>query len=503
MGNWSLNNREIVNFLNKIELNFDILGVKYNEVMVWPYLRQLISLRLINSKHCADHKRKRKLIKLSSISSFFYCVWRIYFGDRTNNDSCLTRADGLILIHASSRQERVDGKWYSRTSDSIAEFLDGKLDIATWEYSLSSHYPQPRYRPSEYIDARIFVYMGVGILLGLVRQLLNPKINHSIKNLNKVMCKSGVQITLPPVITVCKIYSILMLSKFFEKRLAIIKPKFVFIPEFYNAISMALSLACYRRNIASVEYQHGAQNDYHRMYTHWNTIPETGYEFLPKYFWCWGNVSADRIRTWAKKSSYHKVIIGGNLWMLKNQCNSRGSNNSSEKQLRHYKDGKKHILITLQAWPDYFNFDILSIMKESPSNWCWHIRQHPLHRLPSKDIKKYFLDQKIRNCEIEYSSSAPLYTILQSTDVHLTGFSTVAFEAQAYGIPTIFFHENALHGFSGLIDNVFFCYATSKQEIEKHMQQILGRKKESSSSENGYIVSSEAAALDALNTILD
>ena len=364
-----MNNREIVNLLNKIEQNFDVLGVKYNDVMVWPYLRQLISLRLMKSKHCAIHKHKNTLIKLSSISSFFYSAWRICFGDTSNNDSP-SRADGLIVVHASSRQERLEGKWYSRTSDSIVDFLGDKLDIATWEYSLNSVYPQPRYRPSKYIDAPIFIYMAFGALLGIVRQLFNPNTNQSINMLNKVMCTNGVRVSLSPIITVCKIYSILILSKYFEKKLAIMEPKVVFIPEFYNAISMALSLACYRRNIVSVEYQHGAQNDYHRMYTHWNAVPKTGYEFIPKYFWCWGSVSAERISKWSEKSDYHKVIIGGNLWLLKNKYNHQNSNCLTEEHLRHYQKDKKHILISLQAWPDYFNLDILSIMKESPSSWC-------------------------------------------------------------------------------------------------------------------------------------
>jgi len=495
-----LNNKEIVERITWIEAHSKVLDIKYGGILFWPYLRQLISLQLF--KKTANNIVRRKSIKFSSLVSLFRALRSIYFSDRVHNLENIFKSDALILIHTSSRQEKLNDKFYCRTSDAIIDFFEDKLSLSTWEYSLQNNYPQPRYRSTEYIDVPLFIYMALGACVGLIRQVINPKLTKPIHMLNKAMQVNNMATKLPIVATICKIYSILYLAKYFEKRLARIEPRIVFIPEFYNAISMALSLACYRRNIVSVEYQHGAQNDYHRMYTHWGVVPEKGYELIPKYFWSWGSASAERIRRWASKSSYHKVIIGGNLWMLKTKTGFENNDLVNHEHQLYYPAGKKHILITLQKWPDHFNFELVSIIKHSPPNWCWHIRQHPLHKFPAEEMKKYFEDTQLKNVEIEYSTKASLYSLLKSVVIHLTGFSTVAFEAQSFNVPTIFFHGNALHGFSGLIDNREFYYADNEHEIMDCLHKLLSGKMRIPSSSGEYIIISEKVASDALTTII-
>lgn len=497
-----MNNKEIVEKINWLETHFNVRDLNYGSVDFWPYIRQLISLRFVKNSTDDCDNRKSSILTFSSLFSFLRAIRSIYVSDRAHNLKKISESDVMIMIDASSRQERINGKYYCRTADAIIDFFETDFNLSTWEYSLKNNYPQPRYRPTEYIDIPLFVFMVFGAFIGLVGQLLNPKLVKPICALNKVMLANQFRGKLPPRATVCKIYSILLLAKYFEKRLSRIKPKVVFIPEFYNAISMALSLACYRCNIVSVEYQHGAQNDYHRMYTHWKTVPRNGYQLVPKYFWSWGEISAQRIGQWASRSNYHKVIVGGNLWMLKN-ISSMVNDSLINKELKtHYPKDKRHILITLQKWPDYFNFKLLSIIKRSPSNWYWHIRQHPLHKLPAQDIQIYFSDPKIQNVDIEFSTKASLYNILKRVDVHLTGFSTVAFEAQAFNVPTIFFHENAMLGFSDLIDNRDFYYADTEQEIMKHLRQLIEGEKHSLLTSGEYIVTSSQIAADALATVI-
>jgi len=497
-----LNNKEIIELINRVEAKSDVLEIKCNGVVFWPYLRQLITLRLFKYVEEESLEPKRITLNFPSLRSFFKSLRSIYLTDRVHNVRSIAQTDALVLIHASSRQEKLNNKYCSRTSDAITDFFENNLSVSTLEYSLASNYPQPRYRSSKYIDTPLFLYMALGALLGVVLQLVKPNLKQAIVKLNDTMRANGVAIKISPVITICKVYSILFLAKYFGKRLAQIKPKVVFIPEFYNAVSMALSLACRRSNITSVEYQHGAQNDYHRMYTHWEVVPEIGYDLMPQYFWCWGEISADRIRRWAKKSDYHKVVTGGNLWLLRYKTSNVLNESEEDEHQRCYSKNKKHILLSLQMWPVHFNFELLSVIKDAPPNWHWHIRQHPLHMVPEQDLKKYFLGENNKNVEIECCSKASLYAVLNEVDVHITGFSTVAFEAQSFNVPTIFVHENALHGFSDLIDNESYYYALSKQEINNCLQQTLSDNYRATPSSQEYIVASEKEAFEALHIIL-
>lgn len=497
-----MNNKEIVEKVHCLETQFNVLEIKYGNVLFWPYVRQLVSLHLV--KNTTVNKKRRKQFFYTPLFSLFRALRYIYLSDRVHNLKKASGTDALILIDSSSRQEKINNKYYCRTADAITDFFENKLNLVTWEYSLKNNYPQPRYRSTEYIDTPLFTIMVLGVVKGVFCQLINPKLANSIKALNRLMYTNDISVQLPPIRTVCKIYSILFLARYFEFRLKQIKPKIVFIPEFYNAISMALSLASYRCNVKSIEYQHGAQNDYHRMYTHWDVIPKNGYALLPKYFWSWGDVSANRIRHWASKTNYHKVVVGGNLWMLRNKNGLDKDDVENKEFRRFYPNDMKHILVTLQKWPDHFNFTLLSIIKDSPPNWYWHIRQHPLHKIPANDIEKYFIinARTKKNLEIDYSSQASLYNILSNVDVHLTGFSTVAFEAQALGVPTIFFHENANHGFSGLIDNQDFYYADTQPELQDCLKKLLQGEMYAATTSSDYILASKKVASDALATIM-
>ena len=95
--------------------------------------------------------------------------------------------------------------------------------------------------------------------------------------------------------------------------------------------------------------------------------------------------------------------------------------------------------------------------------------------LEIKDLKKYFLT--LDNVQIEENASRemPLYFLLKHVSLHLTGYSTVAFEAALFGVPTIFFHKTALDGFKGLLDKKLFFYADNYDDMFNSMERILSR----------------------------
>ena len=77
---------------------------------------------------------------------------------------------------------------------------------------------------------------------------------------------------------------------------------------------MGLIAASRLFGITSVDIQHGKQGKYQPMYSGW-LIPETGYQLLPDYFWCWGKKSSDHILSSSPKRNTHIPLIGGYLWL--------------------------------------------------------------------------------------------------------------------------------------------------------------------------------------------
>ena len=77
-------------------------------------------------------------------------------------------------------------------------------------------------------------------------------------------------------------------------------------------------------------------------------------------------------------------------------------------------------------------------------------------------FKARLADKKIKNIEYKTATSAPLPSLLAEADWHVTPYSSAAYEASAYGVPTIFVHsfgtEN--HGYLAGMSGFFFESAT-------------------------------------------
>lgn len=254
------------------------------------------------------------------------------------------------------------------------------------------------------------------------------------------------------------------LSKKFQRILLRVKPKIVIISVWYSRESMAMTLACKRLKISTVDYQHGAQNDIHPMYTNWNLRAES-FETMPDIFWTWGEIPMRRINKWASKYSDHRAVLGGNLrvslWKKENESLSPLSQNpQNEKPL---------IYVTLQG-DEVFNEEILRVVSETHKRMNWVFRDHP--RLPiSSSLRSKIASESDRTARIV--SKTPLYEDLQRASVHITGFSTCAFEAEVFGVPTIFTHENAFLGQTDAMETGAFVFAFTGKDISSSVDQLL------------------------------
>lgn len=207
----------------------------------------------------------------------------------------------------------------------------------------------------------------------------------------------------------------------------------------------------------------------------------------------WGKHSQKVINAWCIHTTKHQAIIGGNLFVMfmMNRNVARPMYIDS-----YYIKNKVNILVTLYG-DEYLPEYLINSVERSPDAYNWHFRNHPTNHV-SKKLAKRILT--LKNTEIEFSSNSLLYDLLPEVDIHITGFSTTAFEAQSFGVPTIFTHINAKNGYGDIIGRNGMFYTDSQEYLDLLINKL------SSSHEKiipEYIDSNIETAYSALSKIIN
>lgn len=465
------------NFIGKItsvehRLNLSELNIyDYNP---WPYLR-LVILNKYDTKRCqVVHRRVVWINKLKNfIKSFF-----LYMANPVKKE----KVDILYFTRQSENQDMVRGETFNRYSDSFKYFFSKKYKVKVLEVCDQENIKSNN-KDVTYID---FLIKKTRIKCKFITKIKSSKaplydVNQVIEN------EFGFQIDVGSDLTF-----IHHLSADFVKMLRCYEPELVFLASFYRPEAMAMNLACHKLGIRVVEYQHGAQNDYHAMYTHWENIPSKGYELIPDTFWMWGEIPKKRIEIWAEKTTKHTALVGGNLWMTY----FRDNEGETKKIIECFKSDRTNILIALQG-DKFFPEFLLEGIKNNSDEIMWHFRDHP--RIPiSSRLKNKIL--QFPNCKIHSSSQMPLYELLKKIDIHITGYSTVAFEAQSFNIPTIFTHLDALRGYQELINKNGLFYVDSLESFNEIILKLLFN---APNIEPDYIISNSTVHSNTLSMLME
>ncbi|MCU7799635.1 MAG: hypothetical protein KZQ70_05700 [gamma proteobacterium symbiont of Lucinoma myriamae] len=476
-----MNLHKFVRKINNIETSVDLSALNCFGFNPWPLIR-------LSILHNVSSKNQRKMGKLNQLKKIMY-----YFKQLLNayilykkNPLKHENIDIVFFSRLSESQDIIENNYFNRYSDSFRYFFTNQYKIKTVEINDQEWLSKRKYFNLNitYID---FLVKKAKLKCKLSQFFSQIKKNYLYDINQKIFKEFGFKVNVHN-----DLYWLNYLSKEYEKILKSYSPKLVFIVCFYRIDAMAMSLACNKLGIKSVEYQHGAQNDYHAMYTNWENIPQKGYELIPDVFWMWGKISKNRIDKWAAKTDKHQAVVGGNIWMTY----FLQKNISIDKIKKYYNIYNTNILVSLQGDSFFPNY-LLDIISNFSHNTSWHFREHP--RLPISSALRNKIES-LDNTEIEFSSIAPLYDLLKLTDIHLTGFSTVAFEAQNFCVPTIFTHENALNGFHLMINKngLFFSknYKETKVLIKKLMDDTVRIEPE-------YIISNLTLHKNTLSILMD
>lgn len=485
--------------LVEIEARFDVNSLRYKDMLVWPVIRLELWIELLSQPSVKARRQSSNLRKTPHRPGVIRRLQLLflrfkYWVEHKIQIASLKREQADILFFSGAELHRfmLGDKFYNFYMDPWIEFAQQYYSCIKVEINTkSSRKIQPRVIPP--------------VMLDFLPPPRRPQDNGNISNfemLTEVMelVTNGVQLSEQAIIT--KLNYIESYTAFFEDLLRALKPKAVFLICFYDIINMALIKTCKKLGVVSVDLQHGKQGKYHGLYTHWMKLPERGYDFLPDYFWNWGDESRSNINQRSPVDiQHHLPLVGGNLWLNKWKLDDWYVENEEEKKFyARLAKLEKVILYSAQPIDVPFPPHVLEAMRASPETWLWLIRLHPGQKGEQENIQKTLEASGVCCFEISQAISLPLYALLKRCDYHVTCWSTVCYEALVFNVPTSIVHENGRIFYQEYIAKGIFFDALSSEELLKQIKQYTGKNIVPESSP--YIVADRGTAKRVLDEIM-
>ncbi|MBI3857802.1 MAG: hypothetical protein HY293_19135 [Planctomycetes bacterium] len=281
--------QECMSFLGHLETRLPVNDWTLEGVRIWPLVRTLLFHRLNLSLRGSEEPPTASTGKAARLLNSM----RAPFRDPGKNLPRAAPADVFILTYAGIRQARVGGEYVDiRTGPLIEELGSRKLGWHAWEYAVPRLYRFPRRNPTHLIQREFYAAQFWNLVGGGTFRQENLAGYHGF-------CEAlqARQVLYPELLEkrLRREFSlILSLRDRFERAFDVIHPSVAFTSNM-GRYEFALNLACRRRNILTVELQHGAFA-LHGQYASWRKVPPEGYDLLPDAFWCCTAPLADEFR---------------------------------------------------------------------------------------------------------------------------------------------------------------------------------------------------------------
>lgn len=228
---------------------------------------------------------------------------------------------------------------------------------------------------------------------------------------------------IPFAALVQRVFQVMAYSDLFVDILAAMQPSMVILEEYYNDIAQGIVLACNRLGIPCAEYQHGLQVWPHIPYN-FGYMPATGYAVVPEWFFVWGESGEQHYKELFAHQTYHKVAVAGKPDYLAWKIGRILDDPELIALLKKKIAGKKVICVPLQG-NDYLIPGLEDVIRQSPADWIWLLRDHPLQA----PIAHYWADKFPDRVEYTAATMLSLHTVLSLSQHMFFGGSSSALEA--------------------------------------------------------------------------
>jgi len=466
-----INSREdIRDFIVSIEDKFPVNLWKVNGICIWPILRIrlyfYLMLEIEGKKKEAPKKTTNNKISFFKKTPYkvkrqiqkIHGVFKEYFLWKQN----LPQKEFLFL-GANGHRVNHKGKRYNRYFDVLIEQYELKDESLFFEYDSSTicnqYHKDLLFKFNKALIAFKYFFSfkfkkvsfnneGYNLFLDYLLDNELTK-DFAISNSEENICYWAQMQLVPKV-------------QFFKKVLQKIQPKKVLILCYYSDDVMALVAAANKLGIETIEMQHGPQTSIHLAYGSWTTVPEKGYDMLPRTYWCWDSYSKNVLDEWVKASPLYNSRVIGNPWVdyWKNKEENYPNSN--------------YILYTLQPNPltldQLFDNKLIDFIKEQP--YIWFIRLHP-RQLEELNSIRLLLENKgvLHKVNIDNATNDALPQLLANAKIHITHFSGTAIESSFFGKKTILLNPIGLTSFPNLIAANKAVYLNMK-DIDFHQKMI-------------------------------
>ncbi|MGA1868146.1 MAG: hypothetical protein ACMUJM_06320 [bacterium] len=452
---------KITQHLTNYESEYDVEHYILEDLKIWPVIKLRVAFDLFFSydkKPWSTFKNPSLMSKRRVISS----AKRLLGLSKSLSQEKLFQGTDIVCVTDANRKIRVHGRDYNYIIDPFCELAKSVgLQSMIWEHG-------------KILPSREKMVFPIGKRL---KNLIDKRT--SIAYLNRkepqppwfadLSCwlHKHLHYDMKWHYLSYKLKQIILFRNYIKKLLREMKCRMVLIDCWYIPPNLAIIQAAKTLGIATIDFQHGAQGPGHFGYCGW--LKENGCkDFMPDYFWVWGDYSAHNLLENNPILSRKNIIVGGNLWINKWRGGYFADNYPEYSSLQDMrKNYDKIILVTLQ-YNINDNESIIHAMNNSPSDWYWFIRLHRQMLDKRPEIKKYFKKHtQFQNYNIDSATDAPLYFLYTISTVHVTWFSTCALEALAFGVGSVIINETGRRLFSNLIEKGIMDYASSPEMIRE------------------------------------
>lgn len=466
------NTSDISNYINNLEAEFCVSQWKLEEVEIWPLLRLSISMQLLHKINKSSHSSGTKVKLLEDdIKLLEKLLCKAGVLESSRYEKSENEVD-VIFLTDNHFCSKIGEYWFDRCVDSLNEFLkiDDISSFILEKNSFTCNYP--KYSNSESIQLQIN---------RLKKQAFSEEYSEykvrlsGFERFQEKLKKDFTDLTIPTLdATLKRVRWINKMKSYFKEVLIDLDPKIAFQVNFFTYSGMAFNMACKETGIICVELQHGAALKNHVAYHKWENMPEKGYAAFPDYYWCWTEQNKHQIDAWLP----YRTILGGNLFV------HYYKNKIVKDRIKRFpsKDPKKiDILISLQ--PGFgINNELLRVIQDTNLDMRWWIKKHPTE--PNINDSKLHELVGMQHVDLYITNQMSLYETLQFIDVHITEFSSVVLEAEAFEKPSIVMHSRALSLYEDQINTSWCVHAENSLSIKDAIFYCikLDKKKRSKSS---------------------
>lgn len=438
-------NNAFMNLLNHFEATFPVDQWTVDGVDAWPVARLHLYYSFFPYQYFAREPARGAVIRpldlarvglrvLRSLSSYV----RATLGDAAHRQSSDHQYDAMFLNY-NTYMMALDGAWYSRVCDPLIAQLStrGRSSLMLtggYEYSV------PRHTKSVFIQPQLVMHRLAGMAARVGSRQSMPELAE-IEDQAKSsgLFSKSFKLAGPVEATIKQIRAI---ARYFRGRLSVVQPKVVFITCWYSTESLACILACHQLGIPCVDIQHGSQG-FHVGYARWNRVPASGYNLLPTFFWCWSSTEASSIQEWSARLPTHQPVVGGNLFLerwVRGQDDTVLAYDATMDALKVQSGREIHVLCSMNgSTKDEIGTlaEVIDAANKSGLTAYFWVRMHPIALDQKDEVRTTFSARGITNFDVDNGTMLPLYALLRNVDVHITTFSSVVIEAQAFGVPSV------------------------------------------------------------------